>query len=398
MSRFLKKLKGVTAIAIMLTVFLGIATPAFARVAQETITINYNNIRIAINGQLINTEFAPFVFQGRTYLPVRDVASAMGFHVTWEDATNTVHLTTQANVPQQTVNAPGRIAQENIVVNFNNIRFAINGTLVSTEYDPFIFQGRTYLPVRDVANATGFEVTWEDATNTVHLTSRAAVAPNYPPHQPVVPNYPAHQPPAQVGNITIPANIVPRSPARTGGPANPTITAQRAVELARDHLVSIGVTSARFDYVYMDLERGTWVWSVEFDGQGRSFEFYVNVETGAFLQAPQGSGTAGTTTPPPTQTTPPQQTAPPPSGTQTQGNRPSNPAISRERAIEIGYAEIARRGHTGTFRRDSGMDWEPRYGGWVWEVLFRVQGGRLPLVEMYICVHTGNVAKFEWDD
>ena len=41
---------------------------------------------------------------------------------------------------------------------------------------------------------------------------------------------------------------------------------------------------------------------------------------------------------------------------------------------------------------------EPRYGGWVWEVLFNVQGGRLPLVEMYICVHTGDVAKFEWDD
>jgi len=78
------------------------------------------------------------------------------------------------------------------------------------------------------------------------------------------------------------------------------------------------------------------------------------------------------------------------------GNRPSNPPISLECAIEIGYEELARRGHSGTFSSDSGIDWER--GQWVWELLFRVEGGRLPLVEMYINVDTGTVVKFEWDD
>ena len=78
------------------------------------------------------------------------------------------------------------------------------------------------------------------------------------------------------------------------------------------------------------------------------------------------------------------------------GNRPANPAVSLERAIEIGYEELARRGYTGAFRRDSGMDWERNQ--WVWELEFRVQGGRLPLVEMYISTDTGAVVKFEWDD
>ncbi|MCL1924363.1 MAG: hypothetical protein FWF50_02130 [Defluviitaleaceae bacterium] len=77
-------------------------------------------------------------------------------------------------------------------------------------------------------------------------------------------------------------------------------------------------------------------------------------------------------------------------------NRPTNTNISLERAIEIGYAEIARRGYTGTFRNNSGIDWE--YGQWVWELLFRVNGGRLPLVEMYINVDSGNIVKFEWDE
>ena len=57
------------------------------------------------------------------------------------------------------------------------------------------------------------------------------------------------------------------------------------MEIARDHLVSIGVTGAWFDYVYMDMERGRWVWSVEFDGiRGRDYEFYIDVHTGQILK------------------------------------------------------------------------------------------------------------------
>jgi len=88
----------------------------------------------------------------------------------------------------------------------------------------------------------------------------------------------------QQGGIFI-GNVAPRFPRRLGGPSNPPISAQRAVEIARDHLVYIGVTHARFDYVYMDRERGQWVWSVEFDGRrGRSYEFYINVHTGDIVE------------------------------------------------------------------------------------------------------------------
>ena len=88
---------------------------------------------------------------------------------------------------------------------------------------------------------------------------------------------------AQQGGIFI-GNVVPRQPAVRGGPANPPVSAQRAAEIARDHLISIGITRARFDYVYMDRERGRWVWSVEFDGdRGRDFEFYIDVNTGEII-------------------------------------------------------------------------------------------------------------------
>jgi uncharacterized membrane protein YkoI len=172
-----------------------------------------------------------------------------------------------------------RVAQETITVNFNNIQIAVNGQPVQTEYEPFIFQGRTYLPVRDVADAIGFDVTWEDATNTVHLTERTA------PNLNVVPNYPAHQPAAPPQTLTVSGD---------------------------------------------------------------------------------------------------------------RSNRPANPAISLEQAIEIAYADLAARGINATFRSDSGMDWER--GQWVWELLFSTQGERMPLIEFYINVDDGNIVKFEWDD
>jgi hypothetical protein len=78
------------------------------------------------------------------------------------------------------------------------------------------------------------------------------------------------------------------------------------------------------------------------------------------------------------------------------GSGQSGSTISLERAIEIGYEELASRGYSGTFHRESGMDWER--GQWVWEILFRVEGGREPFVEMYINADTGNIVKFEWDD
>jgi len=75
------------------------------------------------------------------------------------------------------------------------------------------------------------------------------------------------------------------------------------------------------------------------------------------------------------------------------GDRPRNPAVSLDRAIEIAYADLAERGIDAVYRADSGMDWER--GQWVWELEFR--SGR-NMIEYYINVDTGEIVKFEWDD
>jgi len=136
-----------------------------------------------------------------------------------------------------------------------------------------------------VNNATRYDISINVQTGDVlRLTSGqigAAAGAAAPAQRPAAQS-PA---PQQQGGIII-GNVVPRPPRRSGGPVNPPVSAQRAVEIAANHLASIGATNFRFDYVYMDVERGRWVWSVEFDriGGGRDAEFYIDVHTGEIIQ------------------------------------------------------------------------------------------------------------------
>jgi len=70
--------------------------------------------------------------------------------------------------------------------------------------------------------------------------------------------------------------------------------------------------------------------------------------------------------------------------------------ISLDRAIENAEADLRRRGINATYRSNSGMSLER--GQWVWELLFRTQGERMPFIEYYINADNGNIVKFEWDD
>lgn len=65
--------------------------------------------------------------------------------------------------------------KKTIEAEYRDIIIQINGKEISTvdtfgnTAEPFIVDGRTYLPVRAIGEALGLEVTWDDATSTVGL-------------------------------------------------------------------------------------------------------------------------------------------------------------------------------------------------------------------------------------
>ena len=66
-------------------------------------TLEYDNIKIQIDGQQITPKdpngktVEPFVINGTTYLPVRAVADAVGYGVSWDGKTNTVKLSSNGS-------------------------------------------------------------------------------------------------------------------------------------------------------------------------------------------------------------------------------------------------------------------------------------------------------------
>lgn len=86
---------------------VGLIGTAAATVGRQTVSVDYNNIKVTLDGQQVSLVDAngatvePFAIDGTTYLPVRAVASALGLEVGWDSATSTVTLATP--VSEQTV-------------------------------------------------------------------------------------------------------------------------------------------------------------------------------------------------------------------------------------------------------------------------------------------------------
>ena len=88
---------------------------------------------------------------------------------------------------------------QNISVIFRDIRLVINGEQITPRdaqgnvVEPFILDGTTFLPVRAVAEALGQEVSWDDATSTVHIWQPEPPPPPEPEDRPFLQTVPPYE-------------------------------------------------------------------------------------------------------------------------------------------------------------------------------------------------------------
>ena len=73
--------------------------------------------------------------------------------------------------------AGAAVGQKVLKADYSNIKVSVNGTTIhpttaSGAYvEPFAVDGTTYLPVRAVSNAVGYDVDWDQSTKTVILSN-----------------------------------------------------------------------------------------------------------------------------------------------------------------------------------------------------------------------------------
>ncbi|RXZ76723.1 copper amine oxidase [Paenibacillaceae bacterium] len=112
--------------------------------------------RIIISSKGKQSEMKALVQQGRTYAPVRALAEALGYEVTYETETREVKLEKDGISVALSLNAPSAHITDQ------------QGKVTKIELDaiPPVKSGTTYIPVRAVSELIGMDVQWLAASKT----------------------------------------------------------------------------------------------------------------------------------------------------------------------------------------------------------------------------------------
>ncbi len=103
----------------------------------------------------------PFIFGGRTFVPVRYLAEALGANVSWDASSQKI-----------TISYP-LVVTEVLVIGSTTLM--TGGVPSEMDVAPMIVNGRAYLPASYVADGLGCLVLWFPASQSITIYSKAAL-------------------------------------------------------------------------------------------------------------------------------------------------------------------------------------------------------------------------------
>ena len=115
--------------------------------AGKTIKLQIGSRIVNVDNEAVIYDAAPVIRNDRTLGPIRIITEALGGKVDWNGATKEVTLS----------------------INDKEIKMTIGKTLEKYGVAPVIIDGRSFVPVRFVADELGANVVWDDATKIVTI-------------------------------------------------------------------------------------------------------------------------------------------------------------------------------------------------------------------------------------
>ncbi len=116
-----------------------------------------DSLIMTIDGTPYRMDIAPYIMNGRTYLPVRFVAQILGVRendIGWDENTRTVSLKRNGTTVSMQIDSP---------------HLTVNGNDILMDAAPHIHRGRAMLPVRFLAEAFGAQVVWDQVKDAVTI-------------------------------------------------------------------------------------------------------------------------------------------------------------------------------------------------------------------------------------
>lgn len=135
---------------------LSILTNAYAAPVNRA-AFYINASKYTLNNSQQTMDAAPFIEDNRTYVPIRYLAYACGVaeqNIKWDNTFQLVTLT------MPNTNLQLQVGVEQAIK---------NGLVENLDGAPIMRNGRTYLPARWIAEAFGYQVEWNEQSDTVSI-------------------------------------------------------------------------------------------------------------------------------------------------------------------------------------------------------------------------------------
>lgn len=127
-------------------------------------------VTVHVDGKYIPSDVAPQIVNGRTFVPLRAVSTALGADVRWNGSAQTVTISN---------------AQGTTIFTIASHTYVAAGVSKTLDAPAFIKNGRTLIPLRAAAESFGLDVNWSQQTADVSLNTGAPlVKPNFPADTP----------------------------------------------------------------------------------------------------------------------------------------------------------------------------------------------------------------------
>jgi hypothetical protein len=122
-----------------------------------------DEVNVYLNGAWMFSEEVPYILSNRTMLPIRFVSESLGFRVKWYPSGQKIVIQNENRVLQFAIGS----AEASVNV-FDD---GVPGDTVALDAAPEIRMGRTYVPIRFIAENLGYGVEWELASHSVYIKS-----------------------------------------------------------------------------------------------------------------------------------------------------------------------------------------------------------------------------------
>jgi hypothetical protein len=141
--------------ALLTAVALFGAGSAFAAEDGSGSSFAAEEISVTVDGESVVFDQSPIVIDGHTLVPIRAVCEKIGATVDWDDNSKTTEISYKDMTVALTIG-------ENLMT--VNYFFP-----VPLDAPPVVYNGRTLLPIRAVAETLGCDVNWDSERNTIAI-------------------------------------------------------------------------------------------------------------------------------------------------------------------------------------------------------------------------------------